>query len=192
MHIRILITLTSILFIIIHIFNPELKIDIITVILIIIAFIPWTTNLFEAVEFPGGFKFTMRKLEEAGIKGEEIGLIESELSTKDEKIYSFQIISEQDPNLALAGLRIEIEKRIKAIAEKLDISTNMQGIIRILNILFKKEHISNAEYYLLVDLVKLLNEAVHGAKLTNDSYAWALNYGPRLLKGLDRRIQELS
>lgn len=186
---RVFITIIAVGFIIVHLIFPNLKIDSITLVLLVFALIPWITQIFESLELPGGWKFTFRKLEKTGQKAEQLGMISNEITTNDEKKYSFQLV-DNDPNLALAGLRIEIEKRLKILAERNGIGTNMQGIGRLLQILSNRNLIGQNERSLFADMIGLLNEAVHGAKLDNRAYKWALDFGPRLLKALDEKNEE--
>lgn len=190
MIVRILITIIAVGFIFVHLLYPDLKVDSITMILFLFAIIPWITHIFETLELPGGWKFTFRKLEATGKKAEQLGMISNEIAKNDENKYSFQVVGSNDPNLALAGLRIEIEKRLKILAERNDIGTNMQGIGRLLQILSNRNIIGQEERSLLADMIGLLNEAVHGAKMDYRAYSWAMDFGPRILKALDEKIGE--
>ena len=102
----------------------------------------------------------------------------------------FRRSGQSDPNLALAGLRIEIEKRLKQLAEKNNIGTSMQGVGRLLQMLSDKELIGYEEKSVLLDMIGMLNSAVHGARIDRKSYAWAMEYGPRILKTLDIRLAQ--
>jgi hypothetical protein len=48
----------------IHLFYPNLKIDAITITLLLIALFPWLSPLFKSIEFPGGWKFKFREMRE--------------------------------------------------------------------------------------------------------------------------------
>lgn len=54
-------------------------------------------------------------------------------------LYSFQLVADEDPNLALAGLRIEIEKRLTQIAESYQIDPGRSSAGRLLRILGKQD-----------------------------------------------------
>ena len=96
---------------IIHLIYPDLKIDSIFVTLIGIAIIPWLSPLFKSIEIPG-LKIEFQELEKIKNKAKELGLV---INVPVEKQPSYLQIAKDDPNLALAGLRIEIEKRLRAI-----------------------------------------------------------------------------
>ncbi|MET9182276.1 hypothetical protein ABZX88_29285 [Kitasatospora aureofaciens] len=49
---------------VVHLVEPDMKIDGATLVLAAIAVVPWLGDLFESIELPGGAKFQYRKLEE--------------------------------------------------------------------------------------------------------------------------------
>ena len=59
--IQIVITIVSLSFIVGHLIFPSIKIDSITISLLIIAVIPWLFPLFKSLELPGGFKFEFHR-----------------------------------------------------------------------------------------------------------------------------------
>lgn len=155
-----------------------------------IAIIPWLVPLFKSLEFPGGWKFEFQELEKVEKKIGKAGLLDSVTVVGKAPEYSFQMVAEEDPKLALAGLRIEIEKRLKNIAEIKKISTYNKGISPLFRILSEQQVLSNEERSVLADLVGLLNNAVHGAEVDHRAAQWAIEIGPRILKGLDERLKE--
>lgn len=188
MFVKIFISSVALAGIVIHAVLPEYKIDIITLGLFVLALAPWLSHLLDSFELPGGWKLKFKALEETGKRAEKVGLLSNDISKSEKDKYSFQIIGESDPNLALAGLRIEIEKRLKLLAENNNIGTKMQGVGRLLQMLSDKELIGYEEKSVLMDMIGLLNSAVHGAKIDSKSYVWAMEYGPRILKTLDSRL----
>jgi len=185
---QIVISATALLIAIIHIIKPDLKIDAITLVLIGFAIIPWLAPLIKSIELPGGWKIEYQDLERTRQKVDKVGLLSETLSDEDSKKYSFQIIAQDDPNLALAGLRIEIEKRLKRLAEQNNIGTRMQGMARVLDMLSKKGLITFQEKSVISDMIVQLNSAVHGAKVDEHAAEWAIDIGPRILKSLDDRL----
>lgn len=187
-HIQVGITVISISVIIIHIIWPELSIDSITLSLLVLATIPWIAPVFKSLEFPGGWKIEFQDLQKAEKEAEKAGLLSAANLQDASPEYSFQVIADDDPNLALAGLRIEIEKRLQSIAKSNDIPINKQSVGNLMRILTKKEVLSKNEYYVLKDMVGMLNSAVHGASVDSRAVAWAMETGPRLLKSLEGKI----
>ncbi len=188
MIVKIIISLIAVAGIIVHAIFPEYKIDLITLGLFALALVPWLSNIVDSFELPGGWKLKFKALEEAGKRAEKVGLVSTDVTCDDVEKYSFQMIGESDSNLALAGLRIEIEKRLKLLAEKNGIGTRMQGVGRLLQMLSDRELVGNEEKSVLLDMIGLLNSAVHGARIDRQSYSWAMQYGPGILKSLDERI----
>jgi len=182
--IQIAITVTAIIAVAAHLLWPTLKIDGITVALVTIAAIPWLAPLFKSLELPGGWKVEFRELQQAKEDADRAGLLAPTSSLDSSRQYSFQLIADNDPNLALAGLRIEIEKRLQSIAEAHNISKR-QGVSGLMRELLQQGVLSQEEYGVLADMIGLLNSAVHGATVDIRAREWAMETGPRLLKSLN-------
>jgi hypothetical protein len=178
--------------IVLHALFPHFRIDAITIGLLVVGIIPWLSKVIDSFELPGGWKLKFRDLEQAAARAEKAGMLSDDISKKDENRYSFQSIGESDPNLALAGLRIEIEKRLKTLAEKNGIGTRMQSARRLLQMLAAKKIVTAEEQSVFEDMILLLNAAVHGARIDARAYAWAMKYGPGFLKSLDAKISPVK
>jgi len=113
---QLIISLLAIIIILVHLIWPSLAIDGITLTLIVVAVIPWLAPLFKSLELPGGWKIEFKDLAKAKVEADAAGLLASSTEVNVTKEYPFQIVAEDDPNLALAGLRIEIEKRLRELA----------------------------------------------------------------------------
>jgi len=187
---RYTVTLCSLLLALAHLLWPSISIDAITLVLVVIAILPWLTPLVKSLELPGGWKIGFQELQKAASRADTAGLLAAE-APKAEESFSFQAIASRDPNLALAGLRIEIEKRLAELAE---VSGTEQrramGIGQLLRNLTQHEVLTNEERSVLSDMVNMLNAAVHGASVDPRSADWAIDIGPRLLTSLDERIGE--
>lgn len=146
-----------------HLIWPSLAIDAITLALIVIAILPWIAPLIKSLELPGGWKVEFQELQKAASRAESAGLLAAEAS-KAEAAFSFQSVAKRDPNLALAGLRIEIEKRLSQLAEVHNLQFRRPiGVGQLLRALTQNEVLSHEERSILADMVNLLNGAVHGA-----------------------------
>lgn len=106
--------------------------------------------------------------------------------------YSFQAVSGDDPNLALSGLRIEIEYRLKNLAEKRDIKVRGYGANNLTRSLEKSGVLSHEEAAAIRDLLPLLNQAVHGAEVEDTAFGWAMDFGPRVLGAIEDRLGETT
>lgn len=170
-----------------HLIFPAVKIDAIVVALLVFAILPWLGSIFKSVELPGGMKVQYQDLKKAEARAEEAGLLTTAPPPKmDGRV--FAVIAEHDPNLALAGLRIEIEKRLREIASSNHIREDARGLTQLMRQLRKVGAISESDESVLRDLTGLLNEAVHGAKVDQRAAQWAIEVGPQLLATLDKRI----
>lgn len=173
-----------------HITWPDLTIDAITVILIFIALVPWLAPLFKSLEFPGGWKIEFRDFERVRDKAYKVGLLSPHRKVAPDKMYSFQLVAEDDPKLALAGLRIEIEKRLNEIAESSGTEIKHAGIRRLMDVLRNQEQLTQEQHSVLADLIGLLNAAVHGGDIDDRAAEWALDVGPRLLDALEAKARK--
>ena len=174
----------AILLIAARLFWPEIKIDEITIGLFIVALIPWFTSIVESMKFPGGWEIKLKDIEEAGKK-----LTESSSTAERMEISKFMAVAEQDPNLALVALRIELEIRLRSIAEKHSIATN-RSLLRLLHELQKKEILYKAEFLGLQEILKAGNRAAHGARVDPSLANWALTNGVEILSILDKKLKD--
>jgi hypothetical protein len=98
----------------------------------------------------------------------------------------------EDPVLALAGLRIDIERRLRSLATSRGLDAEGLNISQLLSLLSMNNVISEAEYGALSDLVNLLNRAVHGAEVSTSTVDQTLELGERVLAGINDRSQQFE
>lgn len=151
-----------------------------------IAIIPWLGPLFKRIKLPGGLEVEYKDLEE---RLENTGLLPATLKAPT-LTHAFLLVAQEDSNLALAGLRIEIEKRLIALTEKTGGMPRQRGVGGYLFYLRDKGVLTQEQHSVLADMIGLLNSAVHGAEVRKDIAACAMDVGPKLLAELDRRIEE--
>src|SRR2546425_563826 len=108
----------------VHVIWPELKVDAITIALVVVALLPWLGLIFESISFPGGGGVKYRDLARVEREATAAGLLEP--AAAPELLYAE--IVQNDPNLALAGLRIEIERRLRAIAKARGVDVGRKGM----------------------------------------------------------------
>ena len=181
------VTLGALLIALVHVLFPGLAIDAITLVLIVIAVIPWLAPLFKTLELPGVVKVEFRELQKLAEKAESAGLL-APMEAASRPEYAFQTVAARDPNLALAGLRIELEKRLVQLAEKHGIGTSMQGLRRLLRELSSTGILGEDESSVLDDLTHLLNSAVHGASVDARATDWAMDVGPQLIQAIEEKL----
>jgi len=83
------------------------------------------------------------------------------------ELSEYRILAQQDPNLALAGIRMEVEIMLKNLAKGFEISLRdiySAGII--VKKLSEKGAITQSQTQLISTVIKLCNSAVHGHKVT--------------------------
>lgn len=171
-----------------HLIWPTLEIDAVTLVLFLAAIVPWLAPLFKSLELPGGWKVEFQELERARAEAEKAGLVAAPSEKEQRPAYTFQLVADEDPNLALAGLRIELEKRLRELASGSGLEVPRGGISALLRDLDRHDALTSRERGALADMVHLLNSAVHGAEVDRSAAQWAIEYGPRLLAALDERI----
>ena len=94
-----------------------------------------------------------------------------------------------DPNLQLVEFRIELEKQLRALAERFDLPPS--GPLGRLVIVLRNRGILDAGIAsALSDLIDLGNRAAHGSEVAPEAGAWAQRQGPLLIEALRRYVQE--
>jgi hypothetical protein len=185
---QIVVSVAAIVVAVLHLAAPHLSIDGITLVLLLVAAVPWLLPLFKSVELPGGVKLEFQELQATERRAANAGLLDEQPVPQPGHEYSFQIVADEDANLALAGLRIEIERRLGKLAEGANLGSSL-GIGRLLRLLGERGILTREQQSVLSDMVGLLNSAAHGAVADKQSAMWALSVGPRLLATLDKRVQ---
>ena len=189
-NIQIAISIMAAIVLVGHLVWPTISLDGVTLFLLAAIAVPWLLPLFKSIELPGGLKVEFQELEKAKDEAQRVGLLAPAAVTPNEPKYSFQLISRNDPNLALAGLRIEIEKRLVQLAESYGVNTNRRtGAGQLLTQLRETQGISIQEWGVLSDLIGTLNRAAHGAEVSPDAADWAMDVGPRILQSLDDKLK---
>ena len=180
---KIIVTLLAVAGIIARFIWPELKIDSITIGLLIVASLPWLPEFIKSAKFPGGWEINFQDLKTAGEKITKGA--EEEIS---QETPSFVLISKDDPNLGLVGLRIEIEKRVRALA-KAKAFEHDRSMSYTVNKLKKEGIIDKDTCSGLHELILAGNQAAHGAIVDLKAASWAINKGPNILFALDKIIK---
>ena len=182
--IKLLLTLFGAIALFIHWLVPKLKFDLPSLFFIVIMIVPWLSQVLESVEV-AGVKLNLKALQEAEHQAEMAGLL-APAPKREQYQYPFQSVAKEDPNLALAGLRIEIERRLHHLAEVQGIDTSRcRSISSLMKALVKESILTTNQYRVLTDMVDLLNKAVHGAEINSKAAEWAIDVGPRLLLSLN-------
>lgn len=170
-----------------HLLFPNIKIDAVTLGLLALGLLPWFQPLVKSLELPGGLKIELQDVKAATDKisysvDTPANVRAEELSTQDVGSLSFiGKVAEQDPNLALVGLRIEIEKVLVELAEAAGMATERRGVGALLSELSRRGLIPDTAASGLIELIDLGNQAAHGATVSPNAAAWALTQAPQFL-----------
>jgi hypothetical protein len=170
---------------------PWLKLDAITLGLLVVAAIPWLSGLFDSLEFPGGWKLVYRKLQTVGekIPGPPAAPTEggNVAASGDVETPSYLTVQNLDPQLALVGLRIEIEQRLQRLAADNNVSLpgRHQSPSRLTRELGQIGVLPGEVAGALQEVLQAANAAAHGATLPANLQDFAFVEGPRILAFLD-------
>ncbi len=166
-------------------------IDGITLGFLALAMVPWLSPIIKSLKIPGLGEIELQELQNATRAMAEAGLVVEAQHDKptEGELPGYMVVAQSDPNLALAGLRIEIERRLRKLAEVSGMPPSRPPTIkRLLNDLDKHQVIFLHDREAIGLLVQTLNAAVHGAGVGDSAASWAMDVGPRILSGLDERI----
>lgn len=152
------------------------KVDLISISILFILSIPFVAQFLKKAKFPGAefeFKEEIRetqKLVDLSVekaKENESAGIGNVLKFETFKLYGIRELLDSDPVLALAGLRIEIERKLKLAAHFLDIPINKRySILKMLEVFNKNEFLSSDQINALRNIVTMCNEAIHGSLIS--------------------------
>lgn len=184
-HIKLTVTIVALGIFILHLVRPDLSIDTTALILLGIACIPWLTPILQKIELPGGIKVELKELEELRDDAKDAGLL-AKPKKRSKKTYTFETVALIDPNLALAGLRIEIERIIRKLAVDNEIDETSSVVL--IRHLVRENALSVEEGIVLSDLLIVLNKAVHGARVDEEASSWALTTGIQILETLEAKL----
>lgn len=173
-----------------HAVWPKLAVDGVTVMLFLIALAPWLGRFIKSLELDRIGKIEFRDFAnlEREARAKDVIKDAPAPETASTSTDQLQEIASSNPNLALAGMRIEIERKLAALAEVAGLKTDKRGS----NLLKELEHadaIFNSEYYVYERFFSLLNQAVHGATVDVAAAEKAIQMGRNLLEGLSERIE---
>lgn len=184
--IKVSISTICILIIIIHLIFPDLTIDNVTLILLVTAILPWLASVFKSLELPWWYKVEFHDFKKIEEDAKKVWLIkEWSVETK----YDFTDLSSNNPQLALAWLRIELEKSLRTLANKHWIWINKRGITQLTRELTEKEILSGNEYSVIADMIWTLNSAAHGEDFNYQIIPWITETWPKILDSINEKAK---
>lgn len=181
---RVLISVFAIAGLLIRVIWPDLRLDAISLGLLIVAILPWLSGLFESLEFPGGWKVSFRDLTQAAAAIPD----PADPGKTTEITPSYLAIRDLDPSLGLVGLRIEIERRLQALAEADGIDNRSRSAGALARSLAQNGVLPPDIAGALVEIIGAGNAAAHGAEVPTGLDRFAFDEGPRILAWLDEQL----
>lgn len=175
---RVAVSLGAGVLILVHHVWPAIEIDAITLGLVAVGLLPWLTSILESAKFPGGWEVKFREIEEAG---SEIVRSHSDSETKQDGQRLHE--PELDSNLALVGLRIDLERVLRALSQD-DPPAKKLPLQRLVSNLRSAGKIDASTEQGLLRIVDAGNRAAHGAAVEPGVGQWVRESGPRIISAL--------
>lgn len=191
--------LIAVLMIFFDSFKERINNTIIT--LLIIAYIPWLTKYVKSLE-AFGIKTELvssDKKEEIEENSSKLNIEEKEIVKKDMKINknkpvgskenpfiieSINSIEQSKENIEkLVLIRYNIEKNLKVLCENNNIQSSKRNIRNIIKILRENKILENNACNLILDLLPMLNKAVHSdiSNIREEDLQWVIDKGITIL-----------
>ena len=186
--------LVGIILIFLHGFFPnQFIINNFTILIYFISAIPFIAQYLKEVNILGAtFKFQeeIRKIEKLinvsgtvkvrTVTNASLAVVKSKAFDNSRKLL------DSDPVLALAALRIEIEKSLKVIAKKLDMPIKeKRSITEIIVNLNRKEIFSHEQVLVLRKIIQMCNKAIHGAVISKSEAKEIILLTEKFYRALD-------
>jgi hypothetical protein len=171
--------------VVVHLVWPALKVDAITITLLILAGVPWLAPLVSSAKFPGGWEITFRDVADAGAKIDGAQPIEGMTTASPGQL---ELAPDQDANLALVRVRIELERRLRDLAGQHGV-LKLRSLHKLVRDLSSKGVLSPAAASGLAELIYAGNRAAHGAAIEPAVADWARDFAPGVLAELDGLLE---
>ncbi|WP_044043694.1 hypothetical protein [Octadecabacter antarcticus] len=139
-----------------------------------VAIVPWALGIIEKISAPGGLEIVFSKVERK--------LDASNTTPDEEDVNAFMYFEGNDPNLAIAMLRVQVERRLRQIAEDVMLGPSVRGrphsLRSLAEELSKQGAIPEEAMSLLMDLMPVMNQAVHGVSLQSNASERLIPFAP--------------
>ncbi len=187
--VRIGISIVALILILMHLFIPSNRVDGVAVALLAVLILPWVGSFIKHLELSAsGAKIEYHELQKAAEQVVETTPTDEHVEppSASEPAPTYIQIRTTDPNLALVGLRIEIESRLNQLAQLADVHFNRTSALsHLIRALEQRGILSDTQATGLRQLVTAGNAAAHGAVVDENVAAWAFQSGPDILAALD-------
>ena len=174
-----IVVIIGILLIVVHGFWSDVfRVDGITILLLFILSIPFVAQYLRKAKFPGAefeFKEVIRETQklvqlsvEQAEKAESAGEAKI-LPFETFKLSAVRELLDSDSVLALAALRIEIERKLRSAAKFLDLSMGDKlSVSKLIENVSRKKLLSFEQIKALRKIVNMCNKAIHGSLITRE------------------------
>jgi hypothetical protein len=189
---QIVISFLACVLLVAHLIWPDLKVDAITLTLFGMAIVPWLGSIFKSLEVPGGWKFEFKDFAKAVTNAEASGLLTPKkvaLKGQARSDVTYSALLDTYPKLAVIGLRVDIEKRLRELADRSGITDQKASASTLTRQLAKLKVLTGPESVALLGILTSLNPVVHGAEITRANAEQVLEVGKRLINSLDERLR---
>ena len=199
---KLFVSIAAMAIVLAHQLWADLRTDNFTTIFFVIAILPWFAPIIRSLELPGGFKVELQQVKSAVDKVVSTPRIVAAkaslqataslkasgtvLRTIEQGVADLRNVANTDPNLALVGVGIEIEKRLRDLAGTCGTDTAHRSVGWLLRQLERAAVVPPSAASGLRDLIGLRNQAAHGTTVSAAAANWALDSLPEVLDTLDQ------
>jgi hypothetical protein len=165
---------------------PQVHVDAVSLGLLLLALLPWLSPLIKSAKLPGGIEIEFQDVSHAAQKvtASAVGPVFKVTAPTP----ATPAAGTQDANLALVGLRIEIENRLRELAARAKVPAS-RPLVQLTTDLQEAGVLEPQAASGLRDLISLGNQAAHGRKVAPDVALWAADNAPAVLRVLDLKLQ---
>lgn len=199
----VMISLTAIVvvFLVVHSFVKEVTVDTTTVALVGLLIVIWLLPFATSLKLPGGASVELRDLEAASAKVEAVEsatarpVISPVKRPAQSEGITWKDLLDTDVNIALAGLRIEIERRIRELGHLADVAGRSEREYSLGDYtrrLSAAGVLTRLENEAIMSVVEVCNRAVHAKEVSAEAANRASRLGDFVIDLLDRKIGEME
>jgi hypothetical protein len=165
-------------------------VDVFSVVILFILIIPFVAQYLRKAKFPGAeFEFRDEIRETEKLVKLSVDKAKELEGTGEKRVLTFETFSlsnvrgmlDSDPVLALAALRIEIERKIRTIIGTLNLPLrNESSISRLIGDIQKHELLTLEQVNALQKIVNMCNKAIHGSIISEEEARRIINLADEL------------
>jgi hypothetical protein len=172
-----IITIAGIVLIVVHGFwNDLFVVGYLTIIILLILSIPFLSHFLKRAKVAGAeFEFRDEIENTKKIVKQSVEKSKSKNNGKSKplpfetfNLHTVRRLLESDPILALASLRIEIEKKLRLATKFFKLPSKKNSLSQIIDSLMEREILSSEQISALRKIIEMCNKAIHGYEISKD------------------------